>query len=200
MSEGSSARPLKKAWLLIPLVLAAIAVAAWCAYWFIARDRLLAAMDAQVAAQRADGREIEWAARRVEGFPYRFKVILQQARVESPSGWALRAPRLEAQANAYRLTRWVAAAPEGVVVVRPLAGPLHIDARSSAPASAAWAACRPASPSRARIYASCRSTAPSPSCSPPPSAPSSTSAPRQETAATPSWSSGYGARSPGPPA
>lgn len=129
MSDVAPRRSLPKAWLLIPLVLAALAVAAWCAYWFVARDRLLAAMDAQVAAQRADGREIEWAARRVEGFPYRFKVVLNQARVESPSGWALRAPRLEAQANAYRLTQWVAAAPEGVVVVRPLAGPLHIDAR-----------------------------------------------------------------------
>lgn len=116
-------------WLLIPLALAAIAAVAWCAYWFTARDRLLAAMDQAVAAQEAQGRRIEWASRKVAGFPFRFKVLLRQARVSSPSGWALRAPRLEAQANAYRLTRWVAAAPEGVVITRPLAGPLHVDAR-----------------------------------------------------------------------
>lgn len=129
MSEEPARRSSGKSWLLIPLGLAVVAAVAWCAYWFIARDRLLSAMDVQVAAQRADGRRIEWAERRVEGFPYRLKIVLSQARVESPSGWALRAPRLEAQANAYQLTRWVAAAPEGVVVVRPVAGPLHIDAR-----------------------------------------------------------------------
>ena len=116
-------------WLLIPLVITAVALVAWCAYWFVARDRLLAAVDQAVAAQDAQGRRIEWASRSVQGFPFRLKLVLNQARVTSPSGWGLRAPRVEAQANAYRLTRWVAAAPEGVVVLRPQAGPLRVQGR-----------------------------------------------------------------------
>lgn len=122
-------RASSKNWLLLPLVLAAVALAAWSAYWFVARGRLLSAMDQAVAAQTAEGRRIEWGERRVEGFPFRFKLVLEQPRIVSPSGWALRAPRLEAQANAYQLTRWVAAAPAGLVVVRPVAGPLRVDAR-----------------------------------------------------------------------
>lgn len=116
-------------WLLVPLVLAVVAATAWCAYWFIARDRLLSEFDRVVAAQEADGRRVEFSSRKVEGFPFRLKLVLRQARVSSPSGWALRAPILEAQANAYRLTRWVAVAPEGVVVTRPEAGPLHVQAK-----------------------------------------------------------------------
>jgi hypothetical protein len=126
---AEAGRKPSRTWLLLPLVLAGVALAAWSAYWFIARGRLLSAMDQAVAAQEVHGRKIEWSARRVEGFPYRFKVVLDEVRIGSPSGWALRAPRLEAQANAYRLTRWVAAAPQGVVVVRPVAGPLRVDGR-----------------------------------------------------------------------
>jgi hypothetical protein len=129
VSESSPARRLSTAWLLVPLLVAAVAIGAWCAYWSIARGRLLAAMDAQVAAHGAEGRRLEWAGRRVQGFPYRFKVVLDEARLSSPSGWAVQAPRLEAQANAYRLTRWVAAAPEGLVVVRPVAGSLRVNGR-----------------------------------------------------------------------
>ncbi|MBW3617264.1 MAG: DUF2125 domain-containing protein [Proteobacteria bacterium] len=127
MAEAGG-RPTRN-WLLIPSGLAAIGLVAWSAYWWIARDRLLDALDQAVAAQEAQGRRIEWASRRVEGYPFRLKLVLQQARVASPSGWAVRAPRLEAQANAYRLTRWVASAPDGVVVLRPEAGPLHVQGR-----------------------------------------------------------------------
>jgi hypothetical protein len=38
-------------------------------------------------------------------------------------------PRLEAQANAYRLTHWVASAPQGLTLVRPQAGAVRITAR-----------------------------------------------------------------------
>jgi hypothetical protein len=117
-------------WLLLPLVLAAVAFAAWSAYWFVARGRLIAVLDQAVVAQRADGREIEWASRRVGGFPFRFKVELTGARIASPSGWALQAPRLEVQALAYQLTRWTASAPQGVTVIRPVAGPLQLDTRN----------------------------------------------------------------------
>jgi hypothetical protein len=122
-------RRLSRAWLLVPLVLAAIALAAWVGYWFVARDRLLAGLDAQAAAHRQQGRTVEWRARRVEGFPYRFKLVFDDLRLASPSGWAVETPRFEAQANAYQLTRWVGAAPQGLTLVRPVAGPIRIEGR-----------------------------------------------------------------------
>jgi hypothetical protein len=126
MAERTSS----KRWLLAPLVLAAVLFAAWSAYWVFARSRVVQAFDQAVAEQRAEGRRLEWASRRVGGYPFRFKVELDQARISSPSGWALRAPQLEVTALAYRPDRWLAFAPEGVVVNRPVAGPLHVDTRN----------------------------------------------------------------------
>ena len=126
----SAAARSSRNWLLLPLILAAVLAALWCGYWYVARGRLLAAMDQVVAAQREQGRTIEWAERRVAGLPFRFKVILEEAELRSPSGWAVQAPRLEANANAYRLTQWLASAPEGMTVVRPVAGPLRVTGRT----------------------------------------------------------------------
>jgi hypothetical protein len=128
MSDAAPRRSSRN-WLLLPLILAAVLAALWCGYWYVARGRLLAAMDGAVVAQREQGRAVEWASRRVGGFPFRFKVILEQAQVRSPSGWAVQAPRLEASANAYRLTQWLASAPEGITVVRPVAGPVRVTGR-----------------------------------------------------------------------
>lgn len=129
MSDGDERRPRSRRWLILPLVLLLGAAAAWTAYWFVARDRLLGVVDEQVAAHREAGRTVEWRARRVEGFPYRLKLVFDELRVASPSGWALEAPRFEAQANAYQLTRWVGAAPQGLTLVRPVAGPVRIEGR-----------------------------------------------------------------------
>jgi len=129
MTDAASPRRPARRWLLLPIALVLIAAAAWSAYWFIARGRLLAELDAAVAAHREEGRAVEWRARRVEGFPYRYKLVFDEFRVASPSGWAVEAPRFEAQANAYQLTRWVAAAPEGLTLVRPVAGPVRIEGR-----------------------------------------------------------------------
>ena len=123
------ARRSTKPWLLLPLILAALLAAVWCGYWYLARGRLLSILDEAAAAQRAQGRQVQWASRRVEGFPFRLKLLLTGVRLASPSGWAVTAERLEAQSMAYQPTRWVAAAPDGLVVRRPVAGPLQMNGR-----------------------------------------------------------------------
>jgi len=129
MSESPQTGRSGRRWLLIPLVLVALAAAGWTGYWFIARDRLIQALDREVASHREAGRVVEWDSRRVEGFPYRLKLVFDGFRAASPSGWAVEAPRFEAQANAYQLTRWVGAAPRGLTLVRPAAGPVRIEGR-----------------------------------------------------------------------
>ena len=118
-----------RAWLLAPLVLAAVAAAVWCGSWVFVSHRIQAGLDDAVAAHQADGRTLTWERRSVGGFPFRHSVSFEGARFASPSGWALEAPRLEAQANAYQLTHWVASAPQGLTLVRPQGGAVRITGR-----------------------------------------------------------------------
>ena len=55
-------------------------------------------MDAAVETLRAAGYEVSWKDRGIGGYPFRLNVTLTDARVRDRSGWALEAPRLEAQA------------------------------------------------------------------------------------------------------
>jgi hypothetical protein len=51
---------------------------------------------------------------------------LVNARVAEPSGWALRAPELSGEANAYDIGHWVIVAPRGVIMTRPVNGDVQI--------------------------------------------------------------------------
>jgi len=124
-----SGRAPSRLWLLAPLLLALLAAGGWCGWWLLVRARLEAAVDQAAEDHRRQGRTLAWESRRVEGFPFRVKLVFEGFRFASPSGWALESARLEAQANAYELTRWVGVAPEGMTLVRPQAGPVRIDAR-----------------------------------------------------------------------
>jgi hypothetical protein len=129
MTAAPARRPPSRFWLILPFVLVGLVLAAFCAWWFVAANRLSAAVDQAAAAHQQAGRTLEWRSRRVSGFPFRLKVTFQDLRFASRSGWAVQASRLEAQANAYRLTHWVATVPEGLTLVRPQAGAVKIDAR-----------------------------------------------------------------------
>ena len=128
VSEARGRTP-SRLWLVAPLLLAALAAAAWSGWWLLARSRLEAALDEAARAHQQQGRALTWESRRVGGFPFRMNVRFERLRFASPSGWGLEAPRLNAEANAYQLTRWVAVAPEGLTLTRPQAGPVKIDAR-----------------------------------------------------------------------
>ncbi|HEX8568946.1 MAG TPA: DUF2125 domain-containing protein [Caulobacteraceae bacterium] len=130
MSDAAPApRPPSRLWLILPFALVGIVLVAFCAWWFVAANRLQAGIDEAARAHREAGRTLEWRSRRVSGFPFRLKVTFEDLRFASPGGWAVQAPRLEAQANAYRLTHWVGSAPRGLTIVRPVAGAVRIDAR-----------------------------------------------------------------------
>jgi hypothetical protein len=64
--------------------------------------------------------------RTFSGYPFRMDVNLINARVAEPSGWALRAPELNGEANAYDIGHWVVVAPKGVVMTRPINGDVAI--------------------------------------------------------------------------
>lgn len=115
--------------LILPFVLAALLIIGWSAGWLWLRTQAERGMDAQVEQMRASGYEISWKQRTIGGFPFRLNVSLTEARIREPSGWALAAPRLEAQAPVYSLGNWIAAAPEGLTFTRPNGGPVEMKGR-----------------------------------------------------------------------
>ncbi|HEY3696611.1 DUF2125 domain-containing protein [Phenylobacterium sp.] len=112
--------------LYLPFVLLLAAAAVWSGVWFKARMELGRRLDAGAEALRKTGYDVAWGSRSIGGYPFRMDVTLTDARVRDPSGWALAAPRLEAEANMLSPGRWIMAAPQGVVFTRPVGGPVSV--------------------------------------------------------------------------
>jgi hypothetical protein len=83
-------------------------------------------MDAAVQALNQAGYQLTWKERVIGGYPFRIDVTLTEPRVREPSGWALEAPRLEAEAFLHAPGNWLIAAPQGITFVRPLGGPVAV--------------------------------------------------------------------------
>lgn len=124
--ERAPARKPRRRWLWFPWLLALIAVGAWSAGWFWLKGETLARMDAGARALDEAGYTLTWKDRTVSGFPFRLDVDATDVRIAEPSGWALAFPRLETEAFIYRLDHWMVVAPDGVVMTRPIGGPVAI--------------------------------------------------------------------------
>lgn len=118
-------KPPSRAWLYGPYVALLVAVVAWSGFWVWARGQVVDRLDAARAAT-GPGPRMTWSHARVGGYPFRIEVILDDARAAEPSGWALSARQVRAETYAYELGRWVAYAPNGVVLTRPGAGDVAI--------------------------------------------------------------------------
>lgn len=116
-----------------PLYLAfgglAVVIALWSAVWVWARGEAETRMDAATQTLRSAGYELTWKERKVGGYPFRLNIALTEARVADRSGWALAAPRLEAQAFMHAPTSWIIAAPQGLTFTRPVGGPVEVKGR-----------------------------------------------------------------------
>jgi hypothetical protein len=112
--------------LYIPFGIALLVIVGWTVMWLWVRGEARTRMDAAVADLRGAGYDISWKDRGVGGYPFRISVNLTDARVREPSGWALEAPRLEAEAFLHAPGHWMLAAPEGLTFVRPVGGPVAV--------------------------------------------------------------------------
>lgn len=124
--DPTAPRKLSRLRLYITFGLAFILVIAWSAAWIWASGETRRRMDAGVDALRRAGYEVAWKDRAIGGYPFRLDVTLTEARVRDRSGWALEAPRLEAEAFMHAPTNWVLAAPDGATFVRPVGGPVRV--------------------------------------------------------------------------
>lgn len=129
MPDPAGLRKPRRLGLIAPFALLAVFMAAWSFVWVSLRTEALKRLDAEAAALRAAGAEVAWREAKVGGWPFRLDVTLTDLRLRDPSGWGLAAPRLEAEAYAYNLDHWMAAADEGLTLVRPKGGPVEIRGR-----------------------------------------------------------------------
>lgn len=112
-------RKVRKRFGLAPLFLAALAVAAWCGWWFYAANRISQGFDAEAKALRDRGFEVAYEGWNLGGFPFRFDLSMKNARIAEPGGWGLSAPSLQAETAAYSPNVIVLVAEDGVVLKRP---------------------------------------------------------------------------------
>jgi hypothetical protein len=126
LPDPASPRKFRRWGLYGPFLVLALAVAAWSAAWVWARGQAQGRMDAAVAGLTRAGYQIGWKSREIGGYPFRMDVTLDDVTVREPSGWALEAPSLEAEAYLYSIGRWLVAAPQGLTFVRPQAGPVAV--------------------------------------------------------------------------
>ncbi|HYE43548.1 MAG TPA: DUF2125 domain-containing protein [Caulobacteraceae bacterium] len=112
--------------LLLPILLVLLALGGWTVWWFVVANRVAEETDRAAADLRRAGYQVAWTDRDVTGWPYRTLVRFQGFKVAAPSGHALAAPRLDVEANTYALDKWVAVAPDGLVLTRGAKGEVRV--------------------------------------------------------------------------
>ena len=123
MPEPAPARkPARRFWLYAPYFVVLFAFVGWSAIWLTIRATVAAQMTQAAATAESKGFTAHWSHLRIDGYPFRIEVTVDQPRLGEPSGWGLAAPQVKAIANAYELNHWVVVASNGVTLTRPYAG------------------------------------------------------------------------------
>ncbi len=119
----------KRSGLFAPIGLFLIALGAWSVWWFVLADQVGQRLDARIEALRAAGWEVAWSGRSTTGWPFRVQVEAENVRITAPSGHALAAPDLAAEANAWNPDKWVLVAGDGLVLTRAGKGDVAVGGR-----------------------------------------------------------------------
>lgn len=117
MTEAAPTRH-KRSGLFAPIGLFLIALAAWTAWWFVLAGQVRQQLDSRVEAMRGAGWDVNYANLGVSGWPFRVRLGAEHVSVTAPSGHALDAPQLAAEANAWNPDKWVLVAGDGLVLTR----------------------------------------------------------------------------------
>ncbi|WP_125256227.1 DUF2125 domain-containing protein [Brevundimonas fluminis] len=113
--------------LIVPFAIAGLILAAWTVWWFALARQVETRATGQIESLRQAGWTIDTAPLSVDGWPFRVRLNLGQARVVAPSGHGLEASRLVAEANAWAPLTWVAIAPDDLTLTRPDKGRIRIE-------------------------------------------------------------------------
>jgi hypothetical protein len=127
MPDSPPARkPPLRFWLYAPFGLLVIGIVLWSLVWLAVSAEVIKGMDDAAQSLRAKGWQVAWTDRRVDGYPFRIDVTVDNPSLREPSGWGFAAPGLKAQAYAYNLDNWIVVAPSGLTLQRPTGGAVAI--------------------------------------------------------------------------
>ena len=110
-----------------PFIILLVLLAAWTAWWFVLARQVETRLEDQAERLRQGGWDVRYADTHVSGWPFRARVAARHITLAAPSGHAVSAPELVAEANAYQPTKWVVVAPQGLVLDRAGKGKVAID-------------------------------------------------------------------------
>jgi hypothetical protein len=116
----------RRLWLFLPYIAVAILAVVGAAGWLNEKIVLEHRLQTQAAALRAQGYAVAWSGERVDGFPFRLDLTLDNPRIADRTGWALALPQLKGEAYAYLPGSWVFVAPQGFTLSQPGKGDLKI--------------------------------------------------------------------------
>ncbi|MFN4296626.1 MAG: DUF2125 domain-containing protein [Brevundimonas sp.] len=114
--------------LIIPFAIVLIVLVVWTAWWFWLSQQVRERLDLAAEGLRAQGWEVAYSEPALTGWPFRTRLESRHVRLTAPTGHEIAAPRLIAEANAYRPDRWVVIAGDGLVLTRGDKGRVAVDA------------------------------------------------------------------------
>lgn len=116
--------------LIIPFAIVFVGLALWTGWWFFLTQQIEQKLEGRIARLEQSGWTVKHAGLTTTGWPLRARVAMKHVDVVAPSGHAVAAPEIVAEANAYNPTKWVIAAPDGMVLTRGAKGKTAVRAEA----------------------------------------------------------------------
>lgn len=120
-----------KRFVAIGAIVVVLLAAGWSLFWWLGRDSLVRAFDAEVARLQATGWTIDWAGRRVGGFPFDYVIRLTELSAAYPaSGFSVRLPHASVESDGAEAV--LVRLPERFAADLPLPSPAGAEAEGAA--------------------------------------------------------------------
>lgn len=116
--------------LIIPFAIVFVGLALWTGWWFFLTQQIEQKLEGRIVRLEQSGWTVKHAGLTTTGWPLRARVAMKHVDVVAPSGHAVAAPEIVAEANAYNPTKWVIAAPDGMVLTRGAKGKTAVRAEA----------------------------------------------------------------------
>ena len=128
----ASAQPVRhsRKGLLVPFAIVFVGLALWTGWWFVLTQQIEKKLEGRIARLEQSGWTVKHAGLTTTGWPLRARVAMKHVDVVAPSGHAVAAPEIVAEANAYNPTKWVIIAPDGLVMTRGAKGKTAVRAEA----------------------------------------------------------------------
>ncbi|MEO0981909.1 MAG: DUF2125 domain-containing protein [Pseudomonadota bacterium] len=127
-----------RGWLFVPFLIFLIFAGLYSAYWVWMRGELDKGVDQWIADQRAAGFEIDYASKRLVGYPFRFALHLEQPEMADPKGLRWRGETLQLVMQPWNLQHVIGRSPGRNRVESAQTAPMEITLGDKSALSLSW--------------------------------------------------------------